>query len=153
VKECRRAILAIAHFIVRSQFRELHFQLLMSHIISVSDPSEKVDLLDFLCGVIIERSILRENIIVSFRRLKPVQYLFNLPSPDLFMASLRVIVDAHTHGFIREFSLQVHIDIILHQMGADAIKPSLLTSIIEITKKGLPYFPLFRGWLSILASR
>ena len=147
MKQMRHSLLIIGHIIARHHFTAYDFKSLVSHILTISDMEQNVDLIQFLQELISEQS----KLFIDLRSLMPLiallQYMFNSRNQNVIASTLKVIVDAHHARLFDSLSLQDHSDIILHQLTSDFVSKSLLDEII-ITNNA-PEFFIIASWMAM----
>ena len=149
VSECRANLLSVARLVACNGFTESDFRCLMSHIFTCMDHAQSVDLLMFLKKLLLAEKELLNSAKGSMGLVSMLQYLFNIRSTPVITSTLQTIIDAHRANLIETFSLNAHIDIILHQLTSDFVSKELLGKLIEITQEQAPeLFPIC-SWMAL----
>lgn len=148
VKDCRNSMMSIAEFISNIKFDENEFKTFISHILTCTDHEQIVDLLSLLSRIIKEHKNLFEKVGQSVKLIPLLQYLLNINNVSIISSVFSVICDAHKFNVFNDFSLDVHIDVILHNIAPQVANKAMQKSLVELTSFVPESFPIC-SWVAM----
>lgn len=148
VKDCRNSIMNIAEFISSVKFDDDDFVDLISHILTCTDHEQIVDLLSLLSKLIRDHKEILLNLSHSTKLVPLLQYLLNISNVPVISSALQTICDAHYYQIFNEFPIDIHIDIILHNIVPQMANKAMLKNLIELAEKIPESFPIC-SWVAM----